>query len=100
MRTINVRCNWDEINEVCRDQLLMKRELRASASSLKQINLTKYRVMKNGAENSSSKNIKPEKSLKKAALLDTTREEVSDLASIREPEAQSPVKSGTVAMTG
>lgn len=56
--------------------------------------------MKNGAENSSSKNIKPEKSLKKAALLDTTREEVSDLASIREPEAQSPVKSGTVAMTG
>uniref|UniRef100_A0A1I8EDY4 Uncharacterized protein n=1 Tax=Wuchereria bancrofti TaxID=6293 RepID=A0A1I8EDY4_WUCBA len=40
MRTINVRCNWDDLHEVCRDQLLMERELYASTSLLKQINLT------------------------------------------------------------
>uniref|UniRef100_A0AAF5PKK9 Uncharacterized protein n=1 Tax=Wuchereria bancrofti TaxID=6293 RepID=A0AAF5PKK9_WUCBA len=93
MRTINVRCNWDDLHEVCRDQLLMERELYASTSLLKQINLTEY------TENSSSGDIKPEKSSKQTALLNA-REEVLDLASIRKPEKQSPVKSGTAAMIG
>ncbi|EJW76077.1 hypothetical protein WUBG_13014, partial [Wuchereria bancrofti] len=50
-----------------------------------------------GAGNSSSGDIKPEKSSKQTALLDE-REEVLDLASIRKPEKQSPVKSRTAAM--
>uniref|UniRef100_A0AAF5RTV6 Uncharacterized protein n=1 Tax=Wuchereria bancrofti TaxID=6293 RepID=A0AAF5RTV6_WUCBA len=111
MRTINVRCNWDDLHEVCRDQLLMERELCASTSLLKQINLTEYSALSSlaetqeslqgnetvGAGNSSSGDIKPEKSSKQTALLDE-REEVLDLASIRKPEKQSPVKSRTAAM--